>query len=90
MTRTISIRPVLNGFVCHVGCQEVTFTDKQTMLNQLSEYYDNPKAVEKRFLERAVNKLQQQIPEPTMRESVEMNTTVHESPMKAPEPRLRR
>ena len=57
MTREIIIRPVLNGYVAQVGCQHVCFTDKQTMLTALSEYYDKPEEVEKRWLERAVNKM---------------------------------
>ena len=57
MTREIIIKPVLNGYVCDVGCQRVVFTDKQTMLTQLSEYLDKPEEVEKRFIERAVNKM---------------------------------
>lgn len=55
MTRTITIIPVLNGFVCRVDCQSVVFTYKQTMLGVLSEYYDKPCEVEKRFRERATN-----------------------------------
>lgn len=63
MTREIIIKPVLNGYVCDVGCQRVVFTDKQTMLNQLSEYYDKPEEVEQRYIQRAVNKMQA-VPEP--------------------------
>ena len=63
MTREIIIRPVLNGFVCDVGCQRVVFTDKQTMLGQLSEYYDKPEEVEQRYRQRAVNKMSEG-PEP--------------------------
>ena len=57
MTREITIQPVLNGYVCVVGCQRVAFTDKQTMLGQLSEYLDKPDEVEQRYIERAVNKM---------------------------------
>ena len=57
MTREIIIQPVLNGYVCVVGCQRVAFTDKQTMLGQLSEYLDKPDEVEQRYIERAVNKM---------------------------------
>lgn len=58
MTRQIIITPVLNGFVADVGCQRVVFTDKQTMLAQLSEYYDKPEEVEKRFIATAINKVE--------------------------------
>ena len=57
MTREVLIRPVLNGFVIDVGCQRVVFTNKQAMLIQLSEYYDKPEEVEKRFIAEAVNKM---------------------------------
>lgn len=63
MTRDITIKPLLNGFVARVGCQEICFTDKQTMLTALSEYYDNPDAVEERFLKRAINRLTPPVPE---------------------------
>ena len=63
MTREIIIQPVLNGYVCVVGCQRVAFTDKQTMLGQLSEYLDKPDEVERRYIERAVNKMSP-VPEP--------------------------
>ena len=55
---------MLNGFVCDVGCQRVVFTDKQTMLGQLSEYYDKPEEVEQRYIERAVNKMGPVVPQP--------------------------
>lgn len=64
MTRQITITPVLNGFIAKVGCQDVVFTDKQSMLTALSEYYDNPDQVEERFLKRAVNRLVPPVPEP--------------------------
>ena len=64
MTREIIIQPVLNGYVCVVGCQRVAFTDKQTMLGQLSEYLDKPDEVEQRYIERAVNKMGPAVPQP--------------------------
>lgn len=57
MTRQITIVPVLNGYLCSVGCQSVVFTDKQTMLTALSEYYDNPEQVEERYQKRAINRV---------------------------------
>ena len=47
---------MLNGYVCQVGCQTVVFNDKRTMLSELDQYCDRPEEVEKRFLERAVNR----------------------------------
>lgn len=64
MTRQITLTPVLNGFIARVGCQDVVFTDKQSMLTALSEYYDNPDQVEERFLKRAINRLTPPVPEP--------------------------
>jgi hypothetical protein len=55
--KMVNIQPILNGWLVQVGCQSVAFTDKQTMLNELGDYLDNPRLVEKRFLERAKNKL---------------------------------
>lgn len=52
----VTISPVLNGWKCRVGCQEVVFTDKQTLLKELGDYMTDGEAVEKRFLERAVNR----------------------------------
>lgn len=61
MTRPIEIKPVLNGWICNVGCQQVVFTDKKTMLCELDAYYSDPDGVEKRFMSNAVNKVEQQI-----------------------------
>lgn len=58
MMKEITIQPVLNGYLCHVGCQRVVFTDRKTLLASLNEYLDTPEAVEKRFLEQAVNKME--------------------------------
>ena len=55
MTREIKITPVLNGFVCTVGCQKVVFNDIVDMCENIATYYRNPSKVEKEFLEKAVN-----------------------------------
>ena len=60
--REITIIPVLNGFVCRVDCQTVVFKDKNTMLTALSDYYENPKAIEDSFLNNAINKTLNQVP----------------------------
>jgi hypothetical protein len=54
--RGIKITPVLNGWKCHVGCQEVVFTSKEEMLEKLGAYIDNPNETEEQFLKDAVNK----------------------------------
>lgn len=63
MTREITITPVLNGFVCHVGCQKVVFSDTTAMLRELGKYYSDPDATEKTYVRDAVNKMPPQ-PEP--------------------------
>jgi len=50
------IKPVLNGFVCKVGCQTVVFGDTLTLSREIKAYYDNPEATEAKFLAKAVNK----------------------------------
>jgi hypothetical protein len=55
MTREIKIIPVLNGFVCHVGCQTVVFESREYLLDALRRYMENPQALEKSFLASAVN-----------------------------------
>lgn len=56
MTRTIIIDPVLNGYICEVGCARVVFQDRKQMLTELGKYYENPCETEKRYLKDAVNK----------------------------------
>lgn len=57
MTREITITPVLNGFVCKVGCQKVVFESVSGLLRELGEYLSDPDGVEKRFVANAVNKM---------------------------------
>lgn len=57
MAREVTIRPVLNGFVCQVGCQLVVFNDTKSLGRAVEEYFDNPEQTEKRYLEKAVNKI---------------------------------
>lgn len=54
--KNVTIRPVLNGWICRVGCSEVVFTDRKAMLLDLDAYIKNPQAVEKTYLDNAVNK----------------------------------
>lgn len=56
MVRDIRIKPVLNGFVCEVGCQTVVFNDLSDMTNQIKRYYKNPEEVEKEFITACLNK----------------------------------
>jgi hypothetical protein len=57
MIREIVITPVLNGFVCKVGCQSVVFESVATMVQNIEAYYKNPETVEAAFLAKAVNKM---------------------------------
>ena len=57
MTREITITPVLNGFICKVGCQRVVFQSASAMLFALGLYYDNPDKIEKNYIESAINKM---------------------------------
>jgi len=58
MTREIRIEPVLNGWICRVGCQTVVFNEKKTMLAEMEAYYSDPDGTEKRYLASALNKVE--------------------------------
>ncbi|HEY5960938.1 MAG TPA: hypothetical protein VIV60_30490 [Polyangiaceae bacterium] len=58
MTREITIIPVLNGYICNVGCQRVVFQDRNQMILELNKYLENPDEVEKEYIKNAVNKTQ--------------------------------
>ena len=58
MTREITIKPVLNGWLCVVGCQSVVFNSKIELLGELGKYFDAPEETEKRYLRDAVNRLE--------------------------------
>jgi hypothetical protein len=57
MIREITITPVLNGFVCKVGCQKVVFQSPSELARAVERYYKNPDETEKEFLAGAVNKM---------------------------------
>lgn len=56
MLRSISIEPVLNGFIINIGCQKVVFNKLDELIVELNDYYLHPDIVEERFLKNAVNK----------------------------------
>jgi len=60
MIREISITPVLNGFICKVGCQKVVFESVVSLVQNLEAYLKDPNAVEARFIRDAVNKMPDQ------------------------------
>ena len=53
--RDLKITPVLNGFVIKVGCQTVVFTKLADMLSAIENYYTDPEAFEKLFVNKAIN-----------------------------------
>ena len=55
MIKDIRISAVLNGFEVIVGCQMVVFTDITEMLKEIRRYLKNPEAIEKEYLEKALN-----------------------------------
>lgn len=55
MIRDIKIKPVLNGFICTVGCQTVVFDSRERLLNDLRVYLENPEMVEQKYQAEAIN-----------------------------------
>ena len=76
MIREITITPVLNGFVCKVGCQKVVFECIEDMVENIADYYRNPEKVEKEFLAQAVNKMDDG-PGPVCCGTAEADVAVH-------------
>lgn len=54
--RTITIKPVLNGYVVNVGCQNLAFTSREDLLNNLKSYLSDPDKTEKAFLHGCMHK----------------------------------
>ena len=54
--RETSIRPILNGWIVKVGCQEVAFTNAAELCHRLGLYLAEPDREEAWWLESAVNK----------------------------------
>ncbi len=54
MVPKIRIKTTLNGWRVKFGNQEILFTDKAEMLEQIIQYLDDPKTVEDSFKE-AIN-----------------------------------
>lgn len=49
--RSINISKVANGYKVEIGCQTFVFESMISMLRRIEEYYNDPGAVEKHFLE---------------------------------------
>lgn len=61
--KSMTIRPVLNGFIVTVGCQTVVVTSTTRLAREIERYYNCPKEVEEEYLKDAVNKyIDQPIP----------------------------
>jgi hypothetical protein len=62
MTREIHIEPVLNGYVCQIGCQWVVFESSTKMLVEIGRYLQQPDSVEAEYLKNAVNPMGVPVP----------------------------
>lgn len=52
----IRIKPAVNGWIIGIGCSTFVAVDKEHMLDEIGRYIDNPKDVEKEYMENAKNK----------------------------------
>lgn len=48
--QTLKIQPVLNGFIVHVGCQQVVYTTTASLAAAIESYYENPEGYARRML----------------------------------------
>jgi hypothetical protein len=55
MLREFTVRPVLNGYIVHIGCQTVVFESRQGLISAITEYLKEPEVVESRWLKHALN-----------------------------------
>jgi hypothetical protein len=63
MTREITIQPVLNGYICKVGCQIVVFQGRSQLIEELGKYLNDPEGTERSYVANAVNKMSD-VPQP--------------------------
>lgn len=75
MARNVTIEPVLNGFVCQVGCQRVVYPDVRSLARAVEEYYNHPEEVEARYRKEAVNRCQEPCPLPTSQAGQQCDAT---------------
>jgi len=61
----ISIVPVLNGYLCNVGCQSIVFSNPDHLLHELRRYLIDPEAVEGEYRNTSLNRrlLKRNMPE---------------------------
>ena len=67
MPHEINIKPVLNGFVCRVGCQTVVVKSIPELGAEIMRYYREPQKVEDEYRKDAVNKVPELAPQPVNR-----------------------
>lgn len=56
MLRQINIRPVLNGFVVQVGCQELAYSSITRLTDDLHRYLSDPSAAMKKLAPEFINR----------------------------------
>lgn len=56
MVRSLTIKPVLNGWIVEAGCQTLVYANLHELSADLVRYYSDPDAVEKEFIAKAKNK----------------------------------
>jgi hypothetical protein len=71
--KELHIRPVLNGFVVKIGCQEVVFTSVKDFIKEFTRYQEKSDEVEKEYVKNALNKVG--IPTPPAGEARPMSVT---------------
>lgn len=55
--RNITIKPVLNGYLVTVGCQDLAYTSREKLIADLTSYLNSPEETEKRILtQEGINK----------------------------------
>lgn len=60
--RSLTIHPILNGYLVQAGCQQVAFTSREQLISSLRDYLNDPKNTEERFLRNAVNPMSIPLP----------------------------
>lgn len=56
MARSMTITPVLNGFIVEVGCQKVVIGSIPILMHEIGRYYTNPDIVEEDYMKNVVNR----------------------------------
>lgn len=55
MIRSFHVRPVLNGYIVDIGCQQVVFTSISSLITAIESYLSNPERVENDWLKNSLN-----------------------------------